>query len=202
MDAGETSLLVLNRYLAASNIRNVELIPGRLGTVPLPAADIICCFSVLSYLEDDLSVLKDFGAALREGGALLLYVPLVPRRVIPGYAKIRAEAYGEVDYDKVNKINNLYTEKGLGELLANAGFEIAGKGYSYGSAGRLAYEIISLFLYSMQRLPPAFAVLLGFVYALFIHPPMLILMLIDFVIPKKSGNGLFLKAQKKNEKLS
>jgi len=188
---------MLAKQFAPEEGQRIHLIQGRLGEIEIPHADVICCFSVLPYIDDDLALLNQFASSLNEDGQLMMYLPLPAKRVIPGYVSLRSKVFANVDYDKVNKIKHIYTLDSIRQTLANAGLQLVQYRHSYGFLGSLAYEIMTLALYTMQRMPWFLTIPLLLIYGLGIHPIMLLFMLIDYVAPKKSGNGLFLKAVKR-----
>ena len=158
----------------------------------IPAADLLLCITVLQYVRDDTALLKAFRRAIRPEGRLLLYVPMRNERVLPFFERVVSG--GPSDYDSVQGRRRVYQLEEVRGKLAEAGFVIESAEEAYGAFGKLAFELQTLLLHGMiqHRLPiRALAAISG----LLLLPPLLVLMVVDYVAPVRSGNGWLVVAR-------
>ncbi len=178
-------------FLQRQGLDQVRLLNGDIQQVEIEGLyDIILCCSVMEHVKDDESLLQRFHAHLSAQGSLLIYVPTSERRVfkhlekrIAALTKQSGEKmpHGHVRYDQPDEI----TAK-----LEKTGFAVKRKEISYGPYGRIAYDTVTSVQYS-----PFFKVLFPF-YVLFVHPFILLLMLVDLHRHNEEGNGLLIVAHK------
>ena len=60
------------------NERGGIAVPGEVGTLPFPdrAFDLVCAFDVIEHVEDDRHVFGEMSRVLKDGGVLILSVPV------------------------------------------------------------------------------------------------------------------------------
>lgn len=154
--------------------------------------DIVLCISVLPYCKDDYAALRELYTAMKSGGELLLYVP-VNNTIILSFYKTILNKYD--NYERIQKNQRIYTKDGLLKLLHSQGFVVNETTYTYGFFGKLSNELYNthLILFNAYSLP--FKIILSISLFLF-YPLILLCMLLDFILPVTSGNGLMIVAKK------
>jgi SAM-dependent methyltransferase len=155
------------------------------------AAAIILCIGTLQYIPNDENVLQNFREALKPSGTLLLYVPVNGRTVLPFYPYFFEKLS---HYEKSQNRQRIYLPEEVFEKVESAGFKVKQRRFTYGPLGIAGHEIYSLLLMGIGNAGSwAWVFALGLIALL---PVILILKGVDFVIPKKNGNGLLLTAVK------
>ncbi len=197
LDQSNGNIDIIRHFCRIKEAKNVDVEIGDINELSTDdSVDVILCASVLHYLNDSQKVLESFARSLTPGGHLILYVPVNYRRRIPCYERIRREIFRKVDYESGKPFRtDLSFEKLAGEL-AHAGFSVTSHHRLYGPAGQIAYEISSMAILLIQKVPWVLSGLFTVIYFLAIHPFILLLMLIDFLLPGKQGNGLLITASR------
>jgi 2-polyprenyl-3-methyl-5-hydroxy-6-metoxy-1,4-benzoquinol methylase len=195
IDRAAENVAMCARYAEYAGLTNVRVEQARLETFNRDLqADIITCVSVLQYTEDDEGVLNGLHHVLSENGCLVLYVPVNGRPFFPFY-KRWAERIGVNDYEQRQARQQIYTTGKVLDKLKRAGFVTESAVHSYGPAGAAYHEIYSLLLAAMLHSPrllapiPALALLI-------LYPLLLVLMLADFIVHNRTGNGLLVVARR------
>lgn len=155
--------------------------------------DIVLCISVLPYSKNDRQALSCLYHAMKAGAELLLYVPVNNSIILPIYKKILLQYE---NYESIQQNQRVYTESGLKKLLEECNFTVVETKNTYGFFGKLSNELLNshLILFNAYALP--FKMLLS-VSLLVFYPLIFICMLLDYVIPVRSGNGLMVLARKR-----
>jgi SAM-dependent methyltransferase len=156
--------------------------------------DIAICISVLPYCKNDLVALLQLNHALKEKGELFLYVPVNNRILIPWYKRL---LISYENYETVQQNQRKYTEESLTGLLCNSGFKIVDKQMTYGFFGKLSNELFNAHLILFNAYSLVFKMIIAFSLLVF-YPLILFCMILDFVLPVKSGNGIMILARKQN----
>ena len=162
----------------------------------LPKADLILCITVLQYIDDDLALTGLMSAALRPRGILLLYVPIRNERLLQGFDRLLTGSRS--DYDAAQGRKRVYSEESTRELLERSGFRIERTEQAYGWFGKLSFELHRAVLHGVTgehigvRIASALTGLL-------VLPLILWLMLLDFALPVRRGNGLVVVARAPKE---
>ncbi|MFQ5446988.1 MAG: class I SAM-dependent methyltransferase [Saprospiraceae bacterium] len=154
-------------------------------------ASLLLCIGTLQYIAKDVQVLKNFSRVLTGEGRLLLYVPVNGRVVLPLYRRFSKKMN---HYEKSQRRQRVYTLPTLFEKLETAGLVVQEKQFTYGAAGILGHEIYSLLLMGVGN-----AGRWGWVFGLLMVvalPVILLLKGVDYVLPKKNGNGCLVVASK------
>jgi len=142
--------------------------------------DLIYTVDVLEHIEEDSKVLSNFYASLKPNGLLLVHVPLIPQNFIPHRFLIHRFSITSAD----DHVREGYTTKELIEKLQIAGFHIQKTVNTFGWFGSLGWSLMKLLETSRLR------------YRLLLHPLNLLLMEIDYWLPKRRGEGILVLAQK------
>jgi 2-polyprenyl-3-methyl-5-hydroxy-6-metoxy-1,4-benzoquinol methylase len=130
--------LRIKRALGLQNleVRDIDLRePGDEGRY-----DVVVCADVLEHIEQDDTVVKHLGHALKPGGALLVTSPSVPQpRHLPLVAwRERRIGFEPSDYGHVRQG---YSEAQLTALFENAGLQVQAVRRTFGPAGTLMFDL-------------------------------------------------------------
>jgi SAM-dependent methyltransferase len=155
-------------------------------------ADLLLCIGTLQYIAEDGQVLQRFFRALKPACNLLVYVPVNGRAALPFYPFFFKKLN---HYEKCQSRKRVYSDPEISGKLAAAGFHILKKKPTYGTLGIAAHETYSLLLMGMANAAWWWAWLFPCLLLLLL-PIILIFKQIDYRLPKKSGNGLLILAQK------
>lgn len=158
-----------------------------------PPADAISCIGVMQLVEDDLELLRRFHAGLKPTGTLLLYEAVHNRRVLPFFEDV-LHRYFE-PYDVVQHQRHFYTPDEVIGKLREAGFDVERIRHSYGTAGRLYFELYTLAMYVLLSAHWLWYPLLLPLF-LACMPLFWLLMGVDYLGTRRSGNGIVLVARK------
>jgi trans-aconitate methyltransferase len=193
IDKNEANIVFCQRYSERITTANhLHFLHQKLEELTLGnEVNLLLCIGTLQYIGEDVKVLKNFAQALTQDGCLLLYVPVNGRVVLPLYRRFSDKMN---HYEKSQHRQRVYTPAEIFEKLETAGFAVREKQLTYGVAGILGHEIYSLLLMGMgntRRWGWLFGLLL--VAAL---PVILLLKGVDYFLPKKSGNGCLIVAEK------
>ncbi|MBI5914778.1 MAG: class I SAM-dependent methyltransferase [Bacteroidetes bacterium] len=155
-------------------------------------AGLLLCVGTLQYIEDDRRVLRNFHKALKTNGLLLLYVPVNGRMVLPPYRHFFKKLN---HYEKSQQRQRVYTPEEILQKTTGAGFEVREQRFNYGVLGIVGHEVYSLLLMGLGNAALWWSwVFVPLMVALL--PMVLIFKGLDFILPKKNGNGLLLLAEK------
>ena len=127
----------------------------------------------------------------------MIYVPIANNRMIYGYTWLKKRFFQAVDYDLVNQIQHFNNLNDLVDKVKKAGFLVETIENANGPFGQIAYEITSLTLFIIQRFNAFVGIISTLIYTA-LYPLVALLMGIDFLSAKKSGNSVFLTARKCN----
>lgn len=175
-------------FAERSGMGNIRVVAGDvLGLTEREAYDFILCGSVLEHIEEDQQALSNLVAALRPGGKMLVYVPTAPRRVTPYYGRLEERANRRSGGSQYGHVRD-YTGAEIEEKLTRSGLVLRKTVTTYGFWGALAFEILYTFLPHSSRfslkhwfiLPP---------YFVFLHPFVMVMMLMDLLKRNSWGNG-------------
>ncbi|MBL0883124.1 MAG: methyltransferase domain-containing protein [Chitinophagaceae bacterium] len=154
--------------------------------------DISLCLSVLPYCINDNIALAQLYKSMKTGGELLLYVPVNNTILLPFYKRIISQ-YD--NYESLQKNQKTYTELSIKALLTQNHFTITETKYTYGFWGKLSNELLNshFILFNAYVLPLKIIVLISFII---LYPLILLCMILDFLLPVVSGNGIMIVAKK------
>ncbi len=156
-------------------------------------SNLVLCVGTLQYISEDRQVLANFHKVLNTRGKLLLYVPVNGRTILPLYRYFLKKTD---HYEKSQQRKRVYTPQEIFEKTEAAGFTLLERRFNYGLIGIAGHELYSLLLMGASRLG-AWAWLLLPLFLLLL-PLVLLLKTVDYILPKKRGNGLLIIAEKRN----
>lgn len=196
IDRAESNISVCNNYIVKKQINNCSFLNDDIDNLnSRPQFNYILCLTVLQYLDDDEAVLNRFYNALLPDGKLLLYVPVNYKSYFRFYEKFRNNR-DKNSYDAVQGIKRKYKDNEILEKLSGANFKIVKSEFTYGTPGKMAFEIHSYFLHLIQSVSLIFVPLILLFYIPLIFPFTVLLNLADYFSGQKTGNGLLILAQK------
>jgi len=158
------------------------------------AFDVILCSHILEHIQEDVAVIRALYNGLKKGGTLIVYVPTSERRVLASLDRTIHKMVRKAGMPLPHDHIRYYTREELCGKLERQGFYIQAATVTYGSYGRLAYDIVTSVQYS-----PFFLLIFPF-YLVFIHPLVLVLMWADYCKRNREGNGLLIVAVKRKSK--
>ena len=192
VDAGLAADLA--EFAEKEGLKNVTVVRGDvLGLDSRERYDLALCGSVLEHIERDQEALDRLSGALRPGGVMLVYVPVLPRRITRRFKRLEAEG-AVAGWDHFGHVQT-YTGPDLSERIRKAGLVVKKTVKTYGFFGALAYEILYTFLPHSSKLSRKHWFFLP-LYFLVLHPFVLLLMLADLRRRNPWGNGLMVVAEK------
>jgi len=197
LDCSGTNLKVIRNFVTCKRWSGVELIESDLTQFKSGNEfDLILLASVLHYLPDSRAAIRLLADQLTEEGTLIIYVPLNYRRIMPGYSWLRDRLLSGVDYENGKPRRVDLTVASIQADLAEAGLSADRMRYLYGPAGQVAYEITSLTILMIKRVPWILSVIATIVYFPVVQPVVSLLQLVDYLSAPRTGNGLILIARK------
>ena len=190
IDRSPASVQLCRNYAKALDAP-AEFICGNVDDeVALPPADLLVCITALQYVADDAALLKKARKILRSGGRLLAYVPVRNSRLTTIYRRVVEGS--PMHYDTVNRRKRIYSVEDVRATMEAAGFEVSRFEQAYGTFGKIYFETYELLLHGLARSPGR---ILFLPLALVLSPVLFCLMLLDFALPVRTGNGLLLEAR-------
>ncbi len=187
-----------NLIAKSMNLTNIKFYQGDLtGLRADRQYDLILCNSSLQFIKEDSLALHNLYTALKRTGVLLLYVPVTYRRYLPWSETLERKYLSDFYYKYHDDfLMHRYTSDEVLRKIQQEGFNIRSTEYAYGVCGAIAFELYSLILVGVKRFPIIWTILLVIIFACIVFPIQLLLMLIDFIIPKSIGNGVLIAAVK------
>ncbi len=150
--------------------------------------DVILSVDVMEHIQEDVQVFKNFYAALRPNGVVLINTP----SNIGG-----SDADSESDESFIGEhARNGYGADEITEKLRSAGFSSVSVQYTYGTFGNIAWRFGIKYPMLMLNRSKAFFAVLPFYYLLTLWFT-LIMMWLDFHSENTAGTGLLVTAEKK-----
>jgi len=193
IDRAQSNISFCRRYAAENKYKNVSFEDVDIEAInESDKFDIAICISVLPYCKNDLAALTQLNRSLKEKGELLLYVPINNDIVIPLYKRL-LESYD--NYESIQQNQRTYTEKSVTDLLYHSGFNILNSQKTYGFFGKLSNELFNTHLILFNAYSFFFKMMITISLLIF-YPLILLCMLLDFLLPIKSGNGIMILARK------
>jgi len=185
IDVSDENVSMCNRIARSLGLSNVAFRVQRLEDIQENSKfDLICCADVLEHIPDDERVLSNFRRALSREGHLIVSVPLPMRdqwQFIRTYTGIPQHAI-EVATEHVR---DGYKPEEIDAKLNAAGFEIRSRRFTFGKAGRIAFEL-SILGWNKQKL--------WNVLSLLTYPIAIVPAYIDTRVKRTAGNAIVLTA--------
>lgn len=149
--------------------------------------DLVLCVDVMEHIEDDVQVLKNFNASLKNGGMLLISTPS---------DQGGSDVHDEGDESFIEEhVRNGYGKQEMKDKLKTAGFQKVKIHYSYGTPGQISWRMSMSIPMRLLNMSQAFFILLPFYYLL-VMPFALVLNFIDSRTAHSTGTGLIVLAWK------
>lgn len=189
IDVKEDYIADCRRFFSQTGINNVNFGVEDL-TVPSHTNkfDFILSVDVMEHIADDRTVFKNFFAAMKPGGRLLIHTP----SNLGG-----SDVHKEGDKSFVEEhARDGYSVEDITAKLKEAGFTILYTKYSYGPIGTLSWRMVVKYPLLMLNASKIFFLVLPAYYLLTLWLSLL-LMEIDYHSKNKTGTGLLVAAEKK-----
>ena len=151
------------------------------------------CSSVLEHIDHDVKVMKTFHDRLKDDGYALIYVPQSEERILPTLERTMQRMVEEAGDRFPHGHVRYYKPEELHQKLQSVGFEIVDSVITYGVFGRIAYDLVTSVQYNRY-----FKIFFP-LYLVFVHPFVLLIMLADYFMKNKEGNGLLVVAHKNSK---
>jgi SAM-dependent methyltransferase len=151
------------------------------------AYDLALSIDVLNYIEDDDQVIRNIFSSLKPNGTFLLSVPTCHSEF--DLFPIQTEK------QKLNPVRIGYKKKDLVKKVKAAGFKIEYIAFTYGKAGKWAYNLAIRWPLKALQLAKLLVILLPF-YWLIAVPIALLLNLYDMFAKNRNGEGLIIRSIK------
>lgn len=149
--------------------------------------DFILCVDVMEHIFEDELVFKNFAAALKKGGKLLVNTP----SNLGG-----SDAHSEDDESFIEEHARIgYSKEEIISKINNAGLDVTDFSYAYGKFGTVSWRFGIKYPILIAGVSKFFILLLPFYY-LFTLWFVLILMWLDVNTYNKEGTGVLLVAEK------
>lgn len=189
------NISTLQCYIEKKEIWNVKCKIGNISEYKLnEKADFILVNTVLQLVENDKQTIDQLKTQLKEDGFLIIYVPLKPSRFFPFYNKTVNKFFIKENYSSHQANKAQYSSQEIINIIESSGLQVTHKKFSYGTFGKIYYEIYNFLLLLMKKnlllLPITFFIIL------MISPVLFSFMIIDFYSNIQDGNGFLLVAKK------
>ncbi|MBI4428960.1 MAG: class I SAM-dependent methyltransferase [Ignavibacteriales bacterium] len=159
--------------------------------------DVILCNAVLQSIQNDDGVLLNLVNGLKKEGCLLLYLPVHYKRYLPFFGSLEDKYLDQSFYRYDGSFSHhRYSPQDVMTKCKASGLRIIRQEFSYGAAGAVSFELYSLLLVVLKKVPSLFLLFLVPLYASLIFPLQLILMIIDFLTKRNDGNGMLIVARR------
>jgi len=155
--------------------------------------DFILSVDVMEHIEDDVQVFRNFYAALKKSGFVMISTPSDQ-----GGSDVHEHDHHENDgsHSFIDEhVRDGYNIDEIQQKLKNAGFSKTSARYSYGKSGQFAWKLSMKYPILMLNVSKIFFVIIPFYYILTFWL-CLILNKVDVLSKHKSGTGLIVIAEK------
>ena len=167
-------------YAKTVGMQNVSCAQGDLTNyIPKDKFDLITAIDIMEHIEDDVQVLKNFSSSLQKGGKLIISSPsnfdesaaFTEEHVRPGYSK----------EDIISK-------------LESTGFSIVSFEYTYGTFGKIYWNLALKIPLSLIEKSKIFLFILPLYYLIF-YPLSFVFMMLDLKVKNNIGTGILVVAE-------
>lgn len=198
IDYNNESITLANRTANWMKLKNIEFKLGDLTSIDLSEQfDLVLCNSTLQFVKNDELALSNLFNIVKKSGEMILYVPINYHRYLPFMNKLEDRHLNDFYYKyHEDFLMHKYSDVEVKDKLQKAGFILKEIKYTYGFFGAIAFEMFSLLLVGIKKLPIILSIFSIIVYSITLFPLQLIFMLIDFLGFRKNGNGMLLIAGK------
>ena len=149
--------------------------------------DFILSVDVMEHIEDDVQVFKNFFAAMRPGGTLLISTPSDQ-----GGSDVHDHEHDHEDGEHSfidEHVRDGYNIREIQDKLAEAGFKDTEASYTYGTPGKISWKLSMKYPILMLNASKIFFIILPFYY-LITFPISLVLNYMDVNMKHDTGTGL------------
>jgi 2-polyprenyl-3-methyl-5-hydroxy-6-metoxy-1,4-benzoquinol methylase len=159
--------------------------------------DLVLCNSTLQFIKNDILALSNIHKSLRPNGILLLYIPIAYKRYFPWTESILQNHLSDFFYKYHDDfLMHRYSDTEIIKKVEGQNYKVKSIEYAYGKYGAIAFELYSLLLATINKMPLLFSIVISILYMASILPIQIILMLIDICQTKEEGNGILILAEK------
>lgn len=149
--------------------------------------DLVLCVDVMEHILEDVDVLTNYYADLKQGGTLIISTPS---------DQGGSDAHDHDDDSFIEEhVRNGYGKQEMLDKLRKAGFEKARVEYSYGKPGQISWRLSMSIPMRMLNMSKLFFILLPFYYIV-VMPFALVLNYMDSHSKHETGTGLIVLAWK------
>ena len=198
VDDSNSSIQIANTVARNIGLRNVTFLKEDLMHLVLSRRfDVVLCNSVLHSIQEDELVLRNLSRILGDDGKLVLYVPVRHKRYLPKFERLEERHLTRFFHRYSDEFGyHKYSKEEIKSKMERNGLAVEEQYFSYGVFGGVAFELYSLLLVLMKKLPSSLFAVVAVCYAITVFPVQLILMLLDFITPKREGNGTLIIARR------
>src|SRR5436190_635555 len=188
VDVKEEQVADCNTFFKKTGANNVHFEVGDLTTFKKENNfDLVLCVDVMEHIEQDVPVLKNYCASLKQGGMLLISTPSDK-----GGSDVHEET-GESFIEE--HVRNGYNVDEMKNKLKEAGFSKSEIKYSYGTPGKISWKLSMKYPILLTGVSKIFLLILPFYYVV-VYPFAFILNYFDVHTLHKEGTVLIVKAWK------
>ncbi|MFA8299402.1 MAG: class I SAM-dependent methyltransferase [Hyphomicrobiales bacterium] len=197
LDIKEEQIEDCNTFFGKLGRKNVGFKKADLTKYVSPSSyDMILCVDVMEHIEEDVQVMKNFHASLKDNGMVLISTPSDQ-----GGSDVHDHHHDE-EYNNDGSLSFIdeHVRDGYGidelkEKLLSAGFKKAEVYYQYGKPGKISWKLSMKYPILMLNKSKLFFVILPLWY-LVVLPIFPLLNCMDVRKKHKTGTGLIAKAWK------
>jgi SAM-dependent methyltransferase len=129
----------LKRTISQGGWTNMTVVEEDINNLDMPGQfDLIFTIDMMEHIEDDVGLLRQFRAALKPGGRMVIHVPRRRQeqwRLLPFFRAHTVDTH----------VRNEYSADELRSLMESAGFEVTHLRETIGPWGEVAFELNQLF---------------------------------------------------------
>lgn len=195
IDKTKGNIDVLSSYKEKTSTKNIQIIDGDVSECNINIkADVITIITVLQLIKDDLVLLKSCNNILTDKGKLLIYIPLKEKRFFTWYKKVMEGYLKKQSYENIHHTENAYSKESIIQKIKDAGFTVSGYEITYGTFGKIYFEVYSFLLHLFKK--SIFYIPVVLLLIIILTPLFLLFMSFDFAVKNDEGNGLIIEATK------
>jgi len=188
VDVKEDQVSECNQFFRAIKKENVLFkVADLLEFKKAETFDMCLCVDVMEHIEEDVKVMSNICASLKDGGMLLISTPS---------DQGGSDVHEDSDTSFIEEhARDGYNMDEIKEKLKSAGFSKVKAHYSYGTMGKISWRLSMKYPMKLLNISKVFLVILPFYY-LITYPISFVLNFLDVNGAHASGTGLIVKAWK------
>ena len=188
VDVKEEQIADCSNFFKQINYKHVNFEIADLTKLNMaPQFDLVLCVDVMEHILEDVTVFKNYVAAMNKGGMLLISTPSDQ-----GGSDVHDD--GETSFIEEH-VRDGYNIKEIENKLLESGFSKVEARYSYGAPGKIAWRLSMKYPILMLGVSKLFFIILP-IYFLLVYPIAFILNYLDAHSNHPTGTGLIVKAWK------